>query len=244
VHTKCKGCQLKQPHFGLPAEGKAWSYAKCAKAHAGAKDTVRKKCEDCQLKSPNFGMPSEGKAWWCAKCAKAHAGVVDVANKKCEGCGRKQPMFGLPAEGKTRWCSKCAKAHVGAKDVADKKCEDCTHWRPSFGLAAEGDMRWCASCARAHGGVVNIKTGNPPSNSARSKAEKIQSFKLPSQTRFELEDMKKDLQQIKTSENALKRWEKSSPKNIQKVRHVWHDHLLAYKDASSPIMCSLLSDAA
>ena len=33
VTKKCEGCGLKQPHFGLPAEGKKRWCAGCAKRH-------------------------------------------------------------------------------------------------------------------------------------------------------------------------------------------------------------------
>jgi hypothetical protein len=118
---KCEGCGLKQPAYGLPAEGKRRWCAGCAKAHAGAVDVKSKKCEGCGLKQPVFGLPAEGKRRWCAGCAKAHAGAVDAKSKKCEGCGLKQPAYGLPAEGKIRWCAGCAKAHAGAVDAKTKK---------------------------------------------------------------------------------------------------------------------------
>ena len=35
---KCEDCQLKQPSFGLPAEGKKRWCSGCAKGHAGAVD--------------------------------------------------------------------------------------------------------------------------------------------------------------------------------------------------------------
>ena len=68
----CDDCQLKQPSFGLPAEGKARWCSGCAKGHAGAEDVLTshsKKCEGCQLKRSNFGLPAEGKARWCSGCA-------------------------------------------------------------------------------------------------------------------------------------------------------------------------------
>ena len=40
---KCEGCGLKQPNFGLPAEGKKRWCAGCAKGHVRAVDVVKKK---------------------------------------------------------------------------------------------------------------------------------------------------------------------------------------------------------
>ena len=37
---KCEDCQLKQPSFGLPAEGRTRWCSGCAKAHAGAEDVT------------------------------------------------------------------------------------------------------------------------------------------------------------------------------------------------------------
>jgi hypothetical protein len=82
VHNnkKREGCSLKQPKFGLPAEGKKRWCSGCAKAHAGAVDVVSKKSEGYGLKRPNFGLPAKGKKRWCAGCAKRHTpGVVAVA---------------------------------------------------------------------------------------------------------------------------------------------------------------------
>jgi hypothetical protein len=76
VSKKCEGCGLKQPSFGLPAEGKRRWCGGCAKGHAGAVDIQSKKCEDCELKRANFGLPAEGRARWCGGCAKGHAGAV------------------------------------------------------------------------------------------------------------------------------------------------------------------------
>jgi hypothetical protein len=77
---KCEGCGLKQPNFGLPAEGKKRWCAGCANGHVGAVDVGNKKCEGC-LKWPSFGLPAEGKKRWCAGCAKGHVGAVDVGKK-------------------------------------------------------------------------------------------------------------------------------------------------------------------
>jgi hypothetical protein len=77
-NKKCEGCQLKQPAFGLPAEGKARWCSGCAKGHAGAMDATSKKCEGCGLKRSSYGLPSEGKTRWCAGCAKAHAGAESL----------------------------------------------------------------------------------------------------------------------------------------------------------------------
>jgi hypothetical protein len=100
---------VKQPTFGLPAEGKKRWCGGCAKAHAGAVDVHSKKCEGCGLKKPIFGLPAEEKKRWCSGCAQGHAGAEDLVNKKCEGCGLKQRTFGLPSEGKKRrWCAGCA----------------------------------------------------------------------------------------------------------------------------------------
>jgi hypothetical protein len=50
IGRKCEGCKLKQPSFGLPAEGKARWCGGCAKEHAGAEDVKNRKCEGCRLK--------------------------------------------------------------------------------------------------------------------------------------------------------------------------------------------------
>jgi hypothetical protein len=81
----CEGCQLKQPSFGLPAEGKARWCSGCAKAHAGAVNISSKKCEGCGEKAARLGLPSDGKKRrWCGDCAPkaalagggpAHAGA-------------------------------------------------------------------------------------------------------------------------------------------------------------------------
>jgi hypothetical protein len=47
VTKKCEECQLKQPSFGLLAEGKTRWCSGCAKGHVGAVDVVTKKCEEC-----------------------------------------------------------------------------------------------------------------------------------------------------------------------------------------------------
>ena len=44
--TKCEGCQLKLPNFGLPAEGKKRWCAGCAKGHAGAVGVAKRKAAD------------------------------------------------------------------------------------------------------------------------------------------------------------------------------------------------------
>jgi hypothetical protein len=85
IHKKCEGCGLKQPNFGLPAEGKKRRWcAGCAKGHAGAVDVRNNKCEDCELKQPSLGLPADGKARWCSGCAKGHAGAVknDAAGRR------------------------------------------------------------------------------------------------------------------------------------------------------------------
>ena len=72
-----EACQLKQPSFGLPAEGKARWCSGCAKAHAGAVNVSSKKCEGCGEKAARLGLPSDGmKRRWCGDCAPkaAHAG--------------------------------------------------------------------------------------------------------------------------------------------------------------------------
>ena len=73
VTRKCESCQVKQPNYGMPAEGKARWCAGCAKGQAGA---VRmwKKCEGCLVKVPTFWLPAEGrKRRWCAGCAPKEA---------------------------------------------------------------------------------------------------------------------------------------------------------------------------
>ena len=40
ARKKCEDCQLKQPSFGLPAEGRTRWCSGCAKAHAGAEDVT------------------------------------------------------------------------------------------------------------------------------------------------------------------------------------------------------------
>ena len=80
---KCEDCGLKQPTFGLPAEGgrKRWCGG-CAKGHAGAAAVGRTMCEGCGLKQPNFGLPAEGgRKRWCGGCAKGHAGAVTGGRK-------------------------------------------------------------------------------------------------------------------------------------------------------------------
>jgi hypothetical protein len=83
---KCEGCGLKQPSFGLPAEGKKRWCGGCAKGHKGAVNVGSKKCEGCGLKQPSFGLPSEGKMRWCGGCAKGHKGAVR-AGRRCEQAG-------------------------------------------------------------------------------------------------------------------------------------------------------------
>ena len=85
VHkNKCEECELKQPSFGLPAEGKTRWCGGCAKGHAGAVNVASKKCEGCGLKQPSFGLPAEGKRLrWCAGCATAHKGAQNNKKKKC-----------------------------------------------------------------------------------------------------------------------------------------------------------------
>ena len=77
TQRKCEGCQLKQPNFGLPAEGKVRWCSGCAKGHAGAVDLNHKntkKCEGCGLKDPSLSLPSEGKKRrWCTDCAPVAA---------------------------------------------------------------------------------------------------------------------------------------------------------------------------
>ena len=62
-HKMCEDCSMKQPSFGLPAEGKVRWCGGCAKAHAGVVNVNarNKKCEDCSLKQSTFGIPVEGK---------------------------------------------------------------------------------------------------------------------------------------------------------------------------------------
>jgi hypothetical protein len=119
----CEGCGLKQPSFGLPADGKKRWCSDCSKAHAGVKDLINKKCEGCDLKLARFGLP-EGKKRWCSGCAKAHVGAVDVVSKKCEGCGLKHPNYGLLSEGtRKRWCLGCA-PKVAVASGRRRKAED------------------------------------------------------------------------------------------------------------------------
>ena len=83
-NKRCEDCEVKEPRFGLPAEGKARRWCGgCAKGHAGAVDFKNKECEGCLVKQARFGLPAEGKKRWCAGCAKGHVGAVDFKNKKC-----------------------------------------------------------------------------------------------------------------------------------------------------------------
>jgi hypothetical protein len=90
VSKKCEGCGLKQPHFGLPAEGRKRWCSGCAKGHEGAVDISHKKCEGCGLKSPSFGLPAEGKKRWCFGCAKGLAGAVDGPQWRTQAGGSPQ----------------------------------------------------------------------------------------------------------------------------------------------------------
>ena len=78
----CEDCALKQPSFGLPAEGRRRWCGGCAKAHAGTRDIASRRCEDCALKKPSFGLPAEGRTRWCAGCAKAHAGAQSLSKRR------------------------------------------------------------------------------------------------------------------------------------------------------------------
>ena len=70
VTRKCESCQVKQPNYGMPAEGKARWCAGCAKAYTGAVDVKHPKCEGCGLKEPSLCLPADGrKRRWCADCA-------------------------------------------------------------------------------------------------------------------------------------------------------------------------------
>jgi hypothetical protein len=69
-HPKYKGCGLKASSFGLPAEGKAWWCAGCAKGHVGVVSAKHPKREDCGLKAASLGLSLDGKrVWWCGDCA-------------------------------------------------------------------------------------------------------------------------------------------------------------------------------
>jgi hypothetical protein len=141
MHKKCEGCGLKQPNFGLPAEGKKRWCAGCAKGHAGTEDLMHKKCEDCGLKWRHYGLPAEGKvglgfrvARWCGGCAKGHAGAENVYKKKCEGCQLKWPSFGLPSEGKkARWCCGCAPKGATSNGKLPEKTQKAAEPRCYFG---------------------------------------------------------------------------------------------------------------
>ena len=98
--TNTESCQLKQPNFGLPAEGKSRWCAACAKGHAGAVNLNHtknaKKCEGCGLKSPSISLPAEGKKRrWCTDCAPKAAKPVRW-RKKAEGSAQKKPKASDP----------------------------------------------------------------------------------------------------------------------------------------------------
>jgi hypothetical protein len=55
----CEDCGLKQPNFGLLAEGKRCWCAGCAKQQPLAVDLTNKRCEDCQRKVATWGVVAE-----------------------------------------------------------------------------------------------------------------------------------------------------------------------------------------
>jgi hypothetical protein len=70
----CEECGLKQPNFGLLAEGRRRWCSGCAKPHAAAVDLTNRRCEDCQTKVATCGLLVDGKKdkRWCSGCVKAH----------------------------------------------------------------------------------------------------------------------------------------------------------------------------
>jgi hypothetical protein len=92
----CKGCNKKQPSFGIPG-GKVTHCSACSTE--GMVDLVSNLCgvEGCQ-KNCTYGS-SGGKATRCQK--HASEGMCDVKNKKCVECLRlsivspKQPTYGV-----------------------------------------------------------------------------------------------------------------------------------------------------
>jgi hypothetical protein len=88
---KCEDCKVKQPKFGLPAEGKSRWCSGCAKRHEGAVNIANKKCEGCGLKQPSFGLSSDGgKTRWCSGCAKGHQGVASRRRLRTQAGGSPQ----------------------------------------------------------------------------------------------------------------------------------------------------------
>jgi hypothetical protein len=72
---KCEDCGLKQPGYGLAAEGKTRWCADCGRAKGAVLLQKQKMCEGCGLKQPNFGLASEGKRRWCVDCGEAKGAV-------------------------------------------------------------------------------------------------------------------------------------------------------------------------
>jgi hypothetical protein len=66
---------LKEPTYGLAAEGKKRWCAGCGAAKGAVSLKKQQMCEGCGLKRAGYGLAAEGKVRWCAGCGVA-AGAV------------------------------------------------------------------------------------------------------------------------------------------------------------------------
>ena len=130
----CEDCALRQPSFGLPAEGRTRWCGGCAKAHAGARDVTSKRCEDCALKQPGFGLPAEGRKRWCVGCAKAHAGAQSL-RKRRRGSGARTAAQAKPPK---------RRAPVAEEPTDDWACPVCSEeWQDGvFMFGCEACLHW------------------------------------------------------------------------------------------------------